>query len=153
MRYDNRSTRPWRSMHALHAAAIGAWIFCSASMLASCANAQQETLPGELLGPWHSFQEAIRNSDADALAKISHFPIRSNDFGGNIGSADVLKERFKKIFFDQVRTCVADKKPSRISPFPGYILDCNNDNLALGFGFEPFEKEYRFSYIDNANAE
>ena len=44
-------------------------------------------------------------------------------------------------------------KQAPLGAHPGYILDCNNDNLALGFGFEIFDKKYQFSYIDNANAE
>jgi len=50
-------------------------------------------LPVGLVTAWSQFQQAIKHDDIDALAKITKFPLRSNEFGGDIKSAKVLRQR------------------------------------------------------------
>jgi hypothetical protein len=120
--------------------------------LTGCAFAGEGETP-DINDTWAKFQLAVARDNIDELSRISHFPIESNDFGGAIKSRDILAERYPTIFYDAMKRCVANNKPVTMEGYRGYIVDCNNDNLAIGLGFEKFADGYRFSYIDNANAE
>lgn len=107
-------------------------------------------VPPELLKVWQAYRQAVAAGDSDQVAALSRFPIASNDFGGVIQSPAVLRERFQKIFRPEIVACFVDAEPRQETGFPGYLVECED---ALAFGFERHNGEYRFSYIDNANAE
>ena len=107
-------------------------------------------VPPELLRVLQAYRQAVAAGDSDQVAALSRFPIASNDFGGVIQSPAVLRERFQKIFRPEIVACFADAEPRQETGFPGYLVVCED---ALAFGFEQHDGEYRFSYIDNANAE
>jgi hypothetical protein len=128
-------------------------LICLLIVWSAGCGADEPPLPADLQQTWAAFRTAVQAGDAEGVARISAFPIRANDFGGKIIRVSVLKQRFARIFGDAVRQCVAQKRPQSMEGYPGYILDCDNDNLAIGFGFELKRGNYRFTYIDNANAE
>ncbi|HRW66719.1 MAG TPA: hypothetical protein P5032_13440 [Candidatus Competibacter sp.] len=107
-------------------------------------------VPPELLKVLQAYRQAVAAGDSDQVAALSRFPIASNDFGGVIQSPAILRERFQKIFRPEIVACFADAEPRQETGFPGYLVVCED---ALAFGFEQHNGEYRFSYIDNANAE
>ncbi|HPE73181.1 MAG TPA: hypothetical protein PK018_13605 [Candidatus Competibacter sp.] len=107
-------------------------------------------VPPELLRVLQAYRQAVAAGDSDQVAALSRFPIASNDFGGVIQSPAILRERFQKIFRPEIVACFADAEPRQETGFPGYLVVCED---ALAFGFEQHDGEYRFSYIDNANAE
>lgn len=106
--------------------------------------------PAEMLKVWQAFQQAVAAGDIDKVAALSTFPIASNDFGGPIKSAAVLRKRFQTIFRPEIVACFANAQPMSVTGFPGYLVECES---ALAFGFKNHKGTYRFSYIDNANAE
>ena len=128
---------------------IGATLAAALSLPLVCSAGQQE-VPAEMMGLWSSFRDAVEKHDIDRVAMLSKFPIAANDFGGQIKSAVVLKKRYERIFTPLVEACFAREHPKAVPGYPGYLVDCNG---YLGFGFRKYGGEYRFSYIDNANAE
>ncbi|NWJ42100.1 MAG: hypothetical protein HXX12_14145 [Geothrix sp.] len=109
-------------------------------------------IPTQLATTWNKFQLAIENDNIEALSKITHFPLRSNDFGGDLKSSDSLKSKYKLIFSDYVKQKIKKKCPTRIKGYNGYAVDCSDPSgLAIVLGFEKCGKIYLFTYIDNAN--
>lgn len=127
------------------------WVLVLALILCSSALAQTGgAAPPEMLKVWQAFQQAVAAGDSGKVATLSQFPIASNDFGGPIKSAAVLRKRFQTIFRPEIVACFAKAEPKAVSGFPGYLVECEG---ALAFGFKQQRGVYRFSYIDNANAE
>jgi hypothetical protein len=112
-------------------------------------SAEGEKLPQEMVKVWSSFRAAIAQRDVSTVVRLSDFPIAANDFGGPIKSSNVLKARWSKIFSTAVEGCIAQEEPKSVPGYPGYLVECNS----LAFGFKKFGEHFRFSYIDNANAE
>lgn len=112
--------------------------------------AHQEQMPPDMLSAWASFREAVRERDVDKVVLLSRFPIEANDFGGNIRSPSELKKRYRKIFSPSIEMCFATGHPRSVPGYPGYLIDCDG---YLAFGFRKYGSQYKFSYIDNANAE
>lgn len=127
------------------------WALVLAIFLCSSVSAQTSgAAPAEMLKVWQAFQQAVAAGDSNKVATLSRFPIASNDFGGPIKSAAVLRKRFRTIFRPEIVACFAKAEPKAVTGFPGYLVECES---ALAFGFKQQRGDYRFSYIDNANAE
>ena len=127
----------------------GQWLFVLA-YLPPLESDQQLNLPPELIRFWVSFQNAVKKHDIDKVVKLSKFPIASNDFGGPITSAEVLKKRYSEIFTPQVEADFERQQPKEVTGYPGYSV-WGDDRL--NFGFTKHGNEYRFTYIDNVNGE
>lgn len=127
------------------------WGLVLTCILCSSVSAQTGgAVPPEMLKVWQAFQQAVAAGDSSKVAALSKFPIASNDFGGTIKSATVLRQRFKTIFRPEIVACFAKAEPKAVTGFPGYLVECES---SLAFGFKQQRGAYRFSYIDNANAE
>ncbi|MFO1372572.1 MAG: hypothetical protein U1F42_09330 [Candidatus Competibacteraceae bacterium] len=127
------------------------WILALVILLCGPITVQgSNTVPAEMLQVWQAFRQAVTAGDSKQVAALSQFPIAANDFGGPIKSPAVLHKRFQTIFRPEIVACFANAEPKAVANFPGYLVECQN---ALAFGFKQYKGKYRFSYIDNANAE
>ncbi len=64
-------------------------------------------VPQAIQAQWTRFQAAIKADDLSTVTAMSKFPIRSNEFGGDIPSAKVLTQRYTTIFPAPTRQCLA----------------------------------------------
>lgn len=119
-------------------------------LLAAPARAQ---LPTSITGTWSLFQAAVRTEDPLAMARISRFPLASNDFGGPIASATELRQRFRLIFTAAMRQCLLQQTPRAlvVDGQPFHEAFCDVDHRPIRFVFERFGSEVRWSAIDNVN--
>jgi hypothetical protein len=102
---------------------------------------------------WSMFQNALRRKSPDALARISKFPIHSNEFGGSISTPEVLNKRFGNIFTPKTIRCLLAQKPQRMVHNKKVYFEafCDNDRYPIRYIFEIVGSEFRFTSIDNIN--
>jgi len=102
---------------------------------------------------WAMFQAALKQKSPEALAKISQFPIHSNEFGGQIKSSDILEKRFAKIFTPKTIQCLLAQKPKRQVQDKKVFYEafCDNDKYPIRFIFEKSGSDFLFTAIDNIN--
>lgn len=109
-------------------------------------------IPEQLGTTWKQFQECVKRNDVEGVVKLTHFPIRSNEFGGNIKTASEFKKRYSEIFTPYVVQKISSGVPEKVGTYRGYVIDCINPNgYAIFLGFEKKGGKFYFSYIDNAN--
>lgn len=110
-------------------------------------------LPPGLQAPWSSFQAALKADDAALLAQVARFPLKSNEFGGDIASAAVLKERYATIFPEKTKRCLLASVPERLE-YDGHVLYevyCDVGPYPIRFLFEPDGRQYYWTGLDNIN--
>lgn len=102
---------------------------------------------------WAAFQAALKQKSPEALAKVSKFPIQSNEFGGSIKNAAVLKKRFEEIFTPKTIKCLLAQKPKRevVDKKEYYEAFCDKDKYPIRFIFEKSGSDFLFTAIDNIN--
>ena len=102
---------------------------------------------------WSRFQAAVRANDPMAMARISRFPLASNDFGGPIAGPTELRQRFQLIFTASMRQCLLQQTPRTLVVDGGLFHEafCDVDHRPIRFVFERFGSEVRWSAIDNIN--
>ena len=109
-------------------------------------------IPEQLKMTWRQFQECVKKNDIEGVLKLTHFPIRSNEFGGNIKNSTEFKKKYSEIFTPYVIKRILTFRPEKIGTYRGYVVDCTDpDGYAIFLGFEKRNENYYFSYIDNAN--
>jgi len=125
----------------------------AAGLLLLVAEPCRAELPQPMAATWRLFQAAVRANDPAAMARISHFPVESNEFGGDIPDAVRLRERFARIFPDGRRACLLNQTPTplRLGDRPTYEVFCDNDRVPIRFLFEPVGADYRWTVLDNIN--
>lgn len=128
---------------------LGKSLFIACVIVANSVHAE---IPEQLNVTWKHFQECIKKNDIDGVAKLTHFPIRSNEFGGDIKTPVELKNKYSEIFTPFVVRKIMTSIPEKVGTYRGFVVDCiNPDGYAIFLGFEKKGKNYYFSYIDNAN--
>jgi hypothetical protein len=102
---------------------------------------------------WAAFQAALKQKSPEALAKISKFPIQSNEFGGPIKTSGILEKRFAKIFTPKTIQCLLAQKPKRQVQDKKvyYEAFCDNDKYPIRFIFEKSGSDFFFTGVDNIN--
>lgn len=119
-------------------------------MGASPARAQ---LPSGMASTWNRFQSAVRANDPEAVARISRFPLQSNEFGGPIPNLAQLRQRFTLIFSAGRRQCLLNQTPTlqRVDGQEFFEAFCETDRVPIRFLFERISGDYRWTAIDNIN--
>jgi hypothetical protein len=118
---------------------------------------QAETLnlPSSLTFTWTQFQNAIKNDNINQLAKITKFPLTSNESWGNMKSAKELKKNYKAIFTPAIKQCLLSSTPEKTKGENGkyyYTVLCT-DKYPLDFTLEKVGSKYLFTDIDNINGQ
>jgi hypothetical protein len=109
--------------------------------------------PGGMARTWSQFQSAVQADDPEAMARISRFPVQSNEFGGPISDVTQLRQRFGLIFSASRRPCLLNQtpRPLRVDGRELYEAFCDTDRYPIRFLFERVSSEYRWTAIDNIN--
>ncbi|MBI4912140.1 MAG: hypothetical protein HY823_05340 [Acidobacteria bacterium] len=109
-------------------------------------------LPPEMARTWAAFQEALRQDSPESLARITRFPLRSNEFG-TLKGPEALKGKYKAIFTAKRKKCLLAANPSRetLKRQVWFEAFCDNDRIPLRFIFEARGRAYAFVSIDNIN--
>jgi hypothetical protein len=110
-------------------------------------------LPPGLQAQWSRFQAALKADDAKLLAETARFPIRSNEFGGDIASPEVLAQRYATIFPETTRRCLLASTLERLE-YDGHVLYqvyCDVGPYPIRFLFEPQGAQYFWTGLDNIN--
>jgi hypothetical protein len=116
------------------------------------APAPKAALPSELAATWTAFQAALKADDAGALAKVSRFPIRSNEFGGNLADAAALKRKWKTLFPPATKACLLAATPERSAGARDtFEVFCDVGGYPIRFIFRKAGTAYRFAALDNVN--
>lgn len=111
------------------------------------------SLPPGLQAQWSRFQRALKDDDVTALAGTARFPIRSNEFGGDIASVEVLKQRYATLFPEKTKRCLLASVPERLE-YDGHVLYevyCDVGPYPIRFLFEPQGAQYFWTGLDNIN--
>ena len=124
-------------------------IFATFSVL----SAGSPEIPPAMQTTWVLFQKSLKNQSPESLAKISKFPIRSNEFGGTIKSPAILKARFKTIFTAKTIQCLLGTTIKRQTSGKKVFFEafCDNDVYPIRYVFEQVGLDYKFTSIDNIN--
>lgn len=115
--------------------------------------ADSSTLPKGLLAQWSRFQTALKTDDTKLLAEVTRFPLESNEFGGDIRSADVLEQRYATIFPASTKQCLLSSTPKR-EEFNGkefYEVYCDVGAYPIRFIFNQIGSQFFLTGIDNIN--
>ncbi len=122
-------------------------------MSLTIARPAQAQLPSAMARTWSLFQAALRSNDPDALARLSQFPLQSNEFGGPIGDPARLRAHFSLIFSSPRRRCLLQQTPRQLQVDGRVIFEafCDNDRYPIRFLFERVGKDYRWTGLDNIN--
>lgn len=122
------------------------------SLGASQAIAAPAALPPELRQQWERFQDALRADEPAAIAALAKFPIRSNEFGGNIANAKTLKNRYATIFPAATKKCLISANLQAQKGLAGhYEVYCDVSGYPIRFLFNRVGRQYYFTGIDNIN--
>jgi hypothetical protein len=107
----------------------------------------------EIAKTWALFQDALRQNSAESLARISKFPIHSNEFGGSIKNQEILIKRFAKIFTPKTIQCLLAQTPTPQKDGKKVYFEafCDNDIYPIRYIFEKVGPDFRFTSIDNIN--
>jgi len=139
---DNRDS-------AVHGAGLLPLLFCACSLVF----AAPPPLPAELVSAWTRFQQALRADDPDALSQVTRFPLRSNEFGGDISTPSALREKYQTLFPQKTRQCLlaASLKRRHYDKGTYYDVFCDVGPYPIRFIFEQAGSRYYFTSIDNVN--
>ena len=111
------------------------------------------SLPPALQAQWSRFQIALKTDDVKRLAETAHFPIRSNEFGGDIASPEVLKQRYSTVFPAKTKECLLASSLNK-QEFDGHVIYevyCDVGPYPIRFLFEQQGAQYFWTGIDNIN--
>ncbi|QGM45443.1 hypothetical protein [Methylocystis heyeri] len=118
------------------------------AMLSAHSAAFAGEAPAKAQEVWRIFLEGVAQKDVEIVASVSRFPIVSNDLGGgNIVSKKALASKFKAIFTENFRECLAKGKLEAGTKPGDWGVDCNG----VIFGLLEKNGDYRFAYIENIN--
>jgi len=128
-------------------------VLAAALCLVSFGAGPPTELPKDLLSQWSRFQAALRTDDVKLLAEVTHFPLESNEFGGNIKSGDVLATRYKTIFPEKTKKCLLASTLKREESEGDVYYDvyCDVGAYPIRFIFSKVGSRYYFTGIDNIN--
>lgn len=121
--------------------------------ISSALFAAESAFPAGIQTVWSQFQEALRQDSPESLAMICKFPLQSNEFGGTIKTAKVLKSRYTTIFTDQTKQCLLSQVPKKQKngKMVYYQAFCDNDIYPIRYIFEQVGSKFYFVSIDNIN--
>ena len=121
--------------------------------ISSALFAAEPAFPAGIQTVWSQFQEALRQDSPESLAKVCKFPLQSNEFGGTIKTAKVLKSRYATIFTAKTKQCLLSQTPrkERSGKLVYYEAFCENDKYPIRYIFEQVGSEFYFVSIDNIN--
>ncbi|MBK8726594.1 MAG: hypothetical protein IPL96_11285 [Holophagaceae bacterium] len=105
-----------------------------------------------MIAAWSAFQAALRADDAGALAKVTRFPLRSNEFGGAIATPAALKAKWKTLFPPATKACLLAATPERTEGAKdSFEAFCEVGGYPIRFIFTQRNGAYRLSALDNIN--
>lgn len=115
------------------------------------APAPQAPLPPDLAAVWKDFQAALKADDPAALAKVTRFPLRSNEYG-TLKDPAALRQRWPRIFPPAVRAALA-KAPLERTEGAKDTFEAFSDagGLPIRFIFTRSKAGWRLSHLDNIN--
>lgn len=109
-------------------------------------------LPPDLAAAWTAFQAALKADDAAALAKVARFPLRSNEFGGNLADAAALKRKWTTLFPPATKACLLAATPQKTAGARDtFEVFCDVGGYPIRFIFRKAGNAYRFAALDNVN--
>lgn len=116
-------------------------------------NASEQPTPPKVQAEWAKFQSAVKGDDPKALLGFIRFPVRSNEFGGNINSAKVLVDRYKTIFPAPTKQCLgsSDLQIVRHNGRVHYEAFCDVSGYPICFIFSFDGSRLLLTSIDNIN--
>ncbi|MFN8010019.1 MAG: hypothetical protein U0P81_01310 [Holophagaceae bacterium] len=108
-------------------------------------------LPPDLAAVHKAFQAALAADDPAALAKVTRFPLRSNEFGV-LKDAAALKRGWGRIFPPAVRAALAKGSLERTEGVKDtFEAFSDAGGLPIRFLFTRTQAGWRFSALDNIN--
>lgn len=122
------------------------WLLCAASL------AGEPALPKELQAQWARFQAALAKDDVQGLLALTRFPLRSNEFGGDMKTPEAFKRHYKTLFSAETRACMQAATPQKAGGVKDtYTVSCEAGGYPIDFVFSRVGATYLFTRIDNVN--
>ena len=115
--------------------------------------AGEPPVPPKVKLEWAKFQAALKADDLKALTAMVKFPVRSNEFGGNIKSSKIFADRYKTIFPAATKQCfaVSTLHTRRWDNQIHYEAWCDVSEYPIRFIFDFNGSKLLLTSIDNIN--
>ncbi len=124
-------------------------------LIACCihASAGSPALPREVSAEWVKFQSALKADDLPTLIAMTKFPLRCNEFGGDIKNQKVFIQRYKTIFPGPTKQCFASAPlhPEKWKNKLHYEVWCDVGEYPIRFVFDQVGSKLVLTSIDNVN--
>lgn len=117
------------------------------------AYAGSPALPREVSAAWVKFQAALKADDLPALIAMTKFPLRCNEFGGDIKNPKVFAQRYTTIFPAPTKRCFASAPlhPEKWKNKLHYEVWCDVGEYPIRFVFDQVGSQLVLTSIDNVN--
>jgi hypothetical protein len=124
-----------------------------ASLVAIQSFAGAPALPQEVSAEWAKFQAALKADDLATLSSMIEFPLRCNEFKGDIKSAKSFAEQYKTIFPAPTKQCFATSPlhPQKWNGQIHYEAWCDIGDYPIRFIFKKVGTKLLLTTIDNVN--
>jgi hypothetical protein len=122
-----------------------------ALVIAVSAGAQE--LPREVSVQWSKYQTALKANDLHSLTSMARFPVRCNEFKGDIKSAKDFARQYKVIFPEATKRCFETSvlHPQKWKGSIYYEAWCDVGEYPIRFIFEQVGSKLYLTSIDNVN--
>lgn len=110
-------------------------------------------IPREVSVQWAKYQGALKANDLHTLTSMAKFPIRCNEFKGDIKSAKQFEERYRLIFPEPTKRCF-ETSVLHVQKGKGrtyYEAWCDVGEYPIRFIFEQVGSKLCLTSIDNVN--
>lgn len=127
--------------------------FLGSIVLAIQVAAGPVVLRPEMAADWARFQAALKADDLETLTAMTKFPLRSNEFGGDIKSPSVFKQRYKTIFPEPTKQCMATSnlRREKVRNQIHFEAWCDVGQYPIRFIFNQSGPKLYLTAIDNVN--
>jgi hypothetical protein len=117
------------------------------------AMAGEPKLPQEVANQWAKFQVALKTDDLATLTSMIKFPLKCNEFKGDIKSSKSFIQQYKTLFPEKTKQCflTSSLHPQQWKKQTHYEAWCDIGDYPIRFIFEQAGKKLILTTIDNVN--
>ena len=117
------------------------------------AMAGEPKIPQEVANQWAKFQGALKADDLATLTSMIKFPLKCNEFKGDIKSPKSFIQQYNTLFPAKTKQCflTSNLHPQQWKNQTFYEAWCDIGDYPIRFIFKPAGKKLLLTTIDNVN--
>ncbi len=115
--------------------------------------AGEPKVPQEVATQWAKFQAALKADDLTALTSMVKFPLKCNEFNGDMKSSKSFVQQYNTIFPEKTKHCflTSGLHPQQWENQTHYEAWCDIGDYPIRFIFQQVGKKLLLTTIDNVN--